>query len=373
MRVKLKGINTVRARLADGTVKVYYYAWKGGPPLEGKPGTPEFVNSFMEAAKQRVTTPKNTLSYVLQEYQKSDAFADLAPSSRKNFIRIIRVIEADFGDLPLPALKAKGIRLKFKEWRKKIAERSPSYADMHWMVLARILSWAVEETLIDVNPCTRGGKLYSGTRRDKIWSDEQIAFVLTNAAEHLRLPFLIALWTGQREADIVDLPWSAYDGRYIRLEQKKGRRKGRPGPRVIIPVAAPLKAVLDKTERRALKMVLDSNGRPWNAAASFSEAFRREKIRLGKLMPGIESLTFHDLRGTAVTRLAVAGCTVPEIASLTGHSMSDVNRILEAHYLNLDVSLAENAIQKLEARTNLPNGLPNGTPAKRKIVVISKR
>src|SRR5205823_6137350 len=114
----------------------------------------------------------------------------------------------------------------------------------------------------------------------------------------------------------------------------------------------------------------DSNGRPWNSAASFSEAFRREKIRMGKLMPGIETLTFHDLRGTAVTRLAIAGCTVPEIASLTGHSLRDVNRILEVHYLNLDVALAENAIQKLEARTNGPNGLPNATAPKRKVLAV---
>ena len=44
-------------------------------------------------------------------------------------------------------------------------------------------------------------------------------------------------------------------------------------------------------------------------------------------------LHFHDLRGTAVTRLALAGCTVPEIAAITGHSLKDVEAILDAHYL----------------------------------------
>jgi hypothetical protein len=42
MRVRLRGINPVKAKLADGTVKTYWYAWKGGPPLRGEPGTPEF-------------------------------------------------------------------------------------------------------------------------------------------------------------------------------------------------------------------------------------------------------------------------------------------------------------------------------------------
>ena len=47
-------------------------------------------------------------------------------------------------------------------------------------------------------------------------------------------------------------------------------------------------------------------------------------------------MTFHDLRGTAVTRLATTGCTTAEIASLTGHSLRDVNSILDAHYLHRD-------------------------------------
>ena len=49
MRVRLKGINRVAKRLADGTVVTYYYAWKGGPPLRGEPGTPEFIASDNEA------------------------------------------------------------------------------------------------------------------------------------------------------------------------------------------------------------------------------------------------------------------------------------------------------------------------------------
>jgi hypothetical protein len=43
---RLKGINVVRKRLADGGIHVYYYAWKGGPALRDEPGTPEFVASY---------------------------------------------------------------------------------------------------------------------------------------------------------------------------------------------------------------------------------------------------------------------------------------------------------------------------------------
>ncbi|HET7191391.1 MAG TPA: integrase, partial [Pseudolabrys sp.] len=62
----------------------------------------------------------------------------------------------------------------------------------------------------------------------------------------------------------------------------------------------------------------------------------------------ISGLHFHDLRGTAVTMLAEAGCTVPEIAAITGHSLDHVGRILDK-YLKRTAQLAEAAIFKLEA------------------------
>jgi len=70
-------------------------------------------------------------------------------------------------------------------------------------------------------------------------------------------------------------------------------------------------------------------------------------------------LTFHDLRGTAVTRLAIAGCTVPEIATITGHLLADVNAILDAHYLNRDPELGASGIRKLERRTKPPDQTPD--------------
>jgi hypothetical protein len=49
MRLRLKGINSITKRLADGTRRTYWYTWKGGPPPRGEPGTPEFVPSYNEA------------------------------------------------------------------------------------------------------------------------------------------------------------------------------------------------------------------------------------------------------------------------------------------------------------------------------------
>ena len=58
MRVRLRGINLVTKRLADGTLRTYWYAWKGGPPLCGEPGTPEFMASYNEAISRKVAPPR---------------------------------------------------------------------------------------------------------------------------------------------------------------------------------------------------------------------------------------------------------------------------------------------------------------------------
>ena len=58
-------------------------------------------------------------------------------------------------------------------------------------------------------------------RAEKIWTAADEAAFLERAPAHLHLPLLLALWTGQRQGDLLRLPWSAYDGKHIRLRQSK--------------------------------------------------------------------------------------------------------------------------------------------------------
>jgi integrase len=233
-------------------------------------------------------------------------------------------------------LSARETRGIFLDWRDKLAVRSVRQADYAWMVLALILNWAKDRGKIAVNPCERGGRLYNGTRVDFVWSIEDEAAFLKCASAHLHLPMLLALWTGQRQGDLLRLPWSAYDGARIRLRQSK------TGARIDIPVGGPLKAALDQAAKRSPLILTTSRGRPWTQGG-----FRRS-WRLACQKAGIRGLTFNDLRGTAVTRLALVGCSEAEIASITGHGLRDVRSILEVHYLHRDPALADGAIRKLE-------------------------
>jgi integrase len=176
--------------------------------------------------------------------------------------------------------------------------------------------------------------------RDNVWTAADEAAFFERAPARLHLALLLALWTGQRQGDLLRLPWSAYDGKYIRLHQSKTGTRVPP-----IPVGAPLKAALDAAPRLSPIILTNISGKPWSGE-SFRGAWQRACKRAG-----IVGLTFHDLRGTAVTRLAIAECTEAQIATITGHSLQGVRSILDTHYLARDPALAESAIAKLEQRT----------------------
>jgi integrase len=336
MRVRLKGLNSITKRLADGSAATYWYAWKGGPRLPGKPGEPEFMAAYNTAIASKVQAPNGVFFGLLQGYQQSQDFLKLADKTRHDYIALIKRVEREFGTLPLRALEAPKIRGEFKRWRDRMATNSgPRQADYAWTVLARVLSWALDNGDIAKNPCERGGRLYkTGARLEDIWTPEDEEQFLRLAPKHLHLAFLLAIWTGQRQGDLLRLPWSRYDGVFIRLRQSKR------GKRLPIPVSPQLKAALDATPKRSPIILTTIKGKPWT-----SDGFRTS---WGKAcaMAGIEGLTFNDLRGSAVTRLAIMGCNQIQIAQYTGHSLATVNQILEGNYLAHDPAIVESAAKK---------------------------
>src|SRR5262245_17674963 len=96
MRVRLKGINSKRKRLANGRIRTYWYAWKGGPPLRGEHGTPEFIASYYEAVAAKVAPPTGVLLSLLQGYQASSDFLERAERTWQDYIRQIKIIETEF-------------------------------------------------------------------------------------------------------------------------------------------------------------------------------------------------------------------------------------------------------------------------------------
>lgn len=334
MRVVLKGINKSMVRLANGERVTYYYAWRGGPRLVGEPGMPEFAASYFAAIQSRREPDRASFQSIIVGYKASQDFLGLSPRSQSDYLKQIKKIEAKFGDLPIAALEDARVTREFLEWRDGMAG-SPRQADYAWTILMRLCSWARARGLTLYRPPERVDRLYHADRSEKIWEETHLAALLAVASEPLQRACILALETGQRQGDLLTLPWSAYDGAWIRLRQSKTDR------RVNIPVTRRLRAILDNSKRTSTQILTNKRGLAWQQNAfrkAWGDACRKAKI---------VGLTFHDLRGTAVTRLAEAECSHAEIAAITGHSMRDVGAILDKYLARTD-KIALSAIAKLE-------------------------
>ena len=138
MRVQLKGLKVVTKRLADGRRARYYYAWVGGPRIEGEPGSIEFTASYNAAI---ATKPHNTRAAMLcaltDAYRDSGDFLGLADRTRQDYTKLIKQIVAEFGEMPIAALADRRTRAESMTWRDGLAKKSRRQCRRRWTVLAR--------------------------------------------------------------------------------------------------------------------------------------------------------------------------------------------------------------------------------------------
>ena len=110
MEVDLKGLYKRPIRNAAGDIKIYYYAWRGGPRLNSEPGTIEFVNEFQEHQKRRFAKPKDTISGLILEYKQSPDYRKLAAITKRDHEAMFERIVMLCGDMPVDALEDRKVR-----------------------------------------------------------------------------------------------------------------------------------------------------------------------------------------------------------------------------------------------------------------------
>lgn len=322
MEAKLVGLHRVTSRLKDGTEREYFYAWRGGPRITSKPGTKAFIHEFARLTRDRPIEGKaGTLSALVDDYVMSAEFTSLRPSTKRDYERVIAAIRIRFGSFPIKALGAQGARTVFKRWRDEMRD-TPRSADMHMVVLARILSVAKDGDKIRTNPLERMKKLHKGSRKDIVWMPSQLATMLTEGAPHIVDVVKVALWTMQRQGDVLSMPTLAYDDGRLWITQ------GKTGARVCVRPADEIVPILERarTERRT-RVLANSFGQQWTSSG-FRASWRKEMARLK-----ISGVTFHDLRGTAISYAHAMGMDVERIAEISGHSKSECEGVIRKNYL----------------------------------------
>jgi len=198
------------------------------------------------------------------------------------------------------------------------------------------------------NPCVELG-VVTPQPRLRCASKEEIT-TLVSAADKIAPPIgdaiLVALFTGQRQADVLALRFDNIRNGRILLAQAK------LGARISTLVLPPLQKRLDEIKERndaagrSAKAVVcrADTGEHWNDN-TFRHVYVTVRAEAQKELPSLADFRFLDLRDTAVTWLARAGCTVPEIASVTGHTLETITGTLK-HYLVLDDTMNNLAMAK---------------------------
>ena len=152
-----------------------------------------------------------------------------------------------------------------------------------------------------------------------------------------RLAMAILLYTGQRRGDVVRMGRQHVRGGYLHVRQQK------TGTKLEIPILLALQKIIDDTPNGNMTFLTTHFGKPFSAAG-FGNWFR-ERCDEAEL----PHCSAHGLRKAASRRLAEFGCTVHEVAAITGHaSLREVQRYTKGADQK---RLAASAMEKVKSRT----------------------
>jgi integrase len=246
---------------------------------------------------------------LLVSYYRSPNFRNLRPITQSQRRRILEKFRSNYGDLPVNALRRENVNniLAAK------ADKTPAAANTLHKVLRLILNYTITIDMISVNPAV-GMRMYlSHGDGYHAWTEEEIAQF--EAAHPIgtkaRLALALLLHTGQRVSDVARMGWQHVTGDVIAIKQQK------TGTALKIPLHPELRAMLVALPKTNLTFILSERGAPF-AAKNFSDWFKRQ-CRIA----GLHHCSAHGLRKACATRLANAGCSVSQIAAITGHKSLD--------------------------------------------------
>jgi integrase len=154
------------------------------------------------------------------------------------------------------------------------------------------------------------------------WTEDEVAAfeAYHPIGSKARLALALGLYTAQRRADVVRMGRQHIRAGVLAVRQQK------TGTMLAIPVHPDLQVIIAATPIGHLTLLTTKSGKSYGAN-DFSEQFRSWCDAAG--LP--QHCVFHGLRKAALTRLADAGCTVHEIAAISGHaSLKEVERYTKA-------------------------------------------
>lgn len=299
-----------------GNVRLYYRRTRPGPrvALRGPEGSPEFWEDYLAASESRGSThQRGTIRWLVSQYVQSAAFKGLEKSSQRVRRGILDRFCEKHGDKRYSVLRPKHLR----RIRDKMADR-PEAANGLLKALRQVFRWAVEDEEMNTNPAMEVSYLDSKNRGGfHSWSPAEVEQFEDKhpVGTKARLALALLLYTGQRRGDVVKMgKQHVRDGWMAVTQQKTGKR-------LEIPVVAELQRIIDASPCGDLTYLVTQFGKGFTSNG-FGNWFRKQCDAAG-----LPHCSAHGVRKATATTLAHRGCTVHEIASITGHdSLREVQR-----------------------------------------------
>lgn len=272
---------------------------------------PEFgdVLAAYKAGRTRRQTlsPLLMLASFIDMYERSPAFADLAPSTRRVYTIHLRALEATFPDAPAEELNSTDVAGMLG-----LMGNARGAINLRLSVVNALYKWGRKKKIVHPD-CEPGkGLEMEKTGEHDPWPDHVLEAALVSDKPRVRLATHLLFYTGQRIGDVCALRWSdVRDGRIELVQQKTGKE-------LSIPIHSALASILEQTPRRALTIITSHDGKPilQNAVRTELQTFVKEAFG--------EKVVPHGLRKNAVNALLEAECSVAETASITGQTLQMV-------------------------------------------------
>ncbi|MFH7812460.1 MULTISPECIES: tyrosine recombinase XerC [Acetobacter] len=215
--------------------------------------------------------------------------------------------------------------------------KTPAASNSWLKMFGMIFQHGVDRGDIERNPATGISRMKEMAIGAKSWEDSEIEKYESYWASGTiaRLALYLLLYTGQRRSDVVRMGWSDIqkDGT-LSVEQMK------TGTRLLIPIHPVLAREIDQIPKSQSTFLATKKGCPFSV-----HVFSHSITRWVKMCGIKERLSPHGLRKAAARRMAEAGCSPHQIASITGHkTLSEIERYTRA----VDQSrLARDAVLKI--------------------------
>ncbi len=262
----------------------------------------QIQNGLIDKNKDKVSF--NSICELFLKYSETNK------KDYKNDVAKVKVLKKYFGaETDSSKIQAEKIE-DFKKYMLNQKYKN-AYINRYLACLKTIFNIGIKNNRISVNPMKSVSMLIENNYKIRYLTvDEEIRLFL-ELPEYLKPIVTMALQTGLRKGNILNLKWEQIDLEFGFIEVLKQENKGK---KIIkLPISGKLKESLKNLPKQGEYVFINPDtGSPYvDIRESFNNACKKA---------GIKNFRFHDLRHTVATRLVEKGIDLRVVQEIMAHS-----------------------------------------------------